>query len=256
VLADAQKMADQNQLPAALLALGGIPKNSQRFPLAQQLQQDWAQELLQQATQHYSQANLKTALQVLASIPATSPAFQQAHSLATQWRQEASWLHQAQAAAQAERWQTVINVLKRLEDRPLYQSTLVQTLLQSAMSRIYQPSDRLLKVASSTTSDTATIQPQIPRLPTVKDSLETIPDATKLEIEIKQALTWAQPQKPAAIAQINFPTPPNQTPIELKKQSPASTSLFPVKSPQRTATEQLQKPAIAPPESFSEEKRE
>lgn len=251
VLADAQKMADQNRLPDAILALGGIPKNSQKFTLAQQMQNDWAQELLQQATQHYSQADLKTALKLLASIPTTSPSFQQAKTLSAQWRQEASWLYQAQASAQAGRWQAVLNALKRLEDRPLYQSTLVQTLLQSMLSRVYQPDDRLLRATSSLSSSAAAIRIQMPKIPAVANSLETIPDSNKLEIETTQALTWAQPQKPSAIAQVEPPKVREQTSTESKERSPAITPLFPVKSPQHTATEQLQKPAIAPPESFS-----
>lgn len=252
VLTQAQAMVDRDRVPEAILALGGIPKNSQQFPLAQQLQNEWAQDLLEQATQRYAQADLKPALQLLQSIPATSPAFSEAQALSQQWRQEADWFNQAQAAVQAGQWQGVMRSLQRLEGSSLYHSSRVQTMLQLAMSQAFAPDRRLVEVAASNTETTVTSQPKIPTVQSSSTTLDSLPNPTQLEIKTDKALTWAQPQKASAIAKPHQSQVRPQGSSSRNRQQLPTDPIFPIKVPQRSAT-QPPPPAIAPPESFPAE---
>jgi hypothetical protein len=146
-LEQAQVIANRNQPAAAIRKIAGIPKNSQHFKVAQQLQEDWSQELLQQATRECHQARVARAITMLNQIP--SPHLQtRILELRQSWQQQGQWLNRAIAAKNANDWQGMINALDQLEETPLYNSVLVQGLLQQATSKLYEPDATMLQVAA------------------------------------------------------------------------------------------------------------
>ncbi|MDX2239074.1 MAG: hypothetical protein NW224_00145 [Leptolyngbyaceae cyanobacterium bins.302] len=236
VLTQAQETAKRDRLPEAIISLGGIPKNSRHYPLAKQLQDDWSRELLQRATQQHQQANLSVALKLLNTIPSVSQHYSHAMELSKQWRWEATLMNRINQAKAAGNWNAVANVLKQLEGTSLYQSTLIQKIVQDAMSQQWQPDSHLMQIAS----DTATIAPassirrsgSMPQLPEVP--VETTPQNSQLDIATEQALTWAQPPRPKAIAK----TPPQKTTTTQPNNGDTSTPtpMFPYQRPNPTAT--------------------
>lgn len=245
----AQELANRDRLSAALLELGGIPKNSQHFSSAQQLQREWGQELLQQATQEYRQARLLQAVTVLKQIPVSCPLFQEAQTLAQQWQSEAAVLQQAQYAAKAKRWSDVIQILKQLENSPLYQSNLVQASLQVATHQSYTLDQTLINTASSTTNSAANLPIQVPNLPASELAIADLPNLPPLAIETATALTWTQPKKPPKVADANRSQSHSNTSNQVSNTAP-SAPLFPVNQPEVTAVKQPPQSAIAPPETL------
>lgn len=143
----AQSAASRDQLTAAVETVAGIPKNSQYYEVAQQLEEDWSKELVQQATNHFQQAEVTTSIALIDKIPETSQWHDRGVELKQQWRKQAQLLKQAKSAKSAEDWQGTINAIKALEGTPLYHSLPVQELLQQAMINRYEPDPALLQIA-------------------------------------------------------------------------------------------------------------
>lgn len=143
----AQAAASHDQLTAAVETVAGIPKNSQYYEVAQQLEEDWSKELVRQATNYFQQAEVKTSISLLDKIPETSEWHDRGTELKQQWEKQAQLLNRAQSAKSAEDWQGTINAIKALEGSPLYNSLPVQELLQQAMIKRYEPDPALLQIA-------------------------------------------------------------------------------------------------------------
>lgn len=143
----AQAAASRDQLTTAVEVVAGIPKNSQHYEVAQQLEEDWSKELVQQATNRFQQADVKTSIALLDKIPETSQWHDRGTELKQQWKQQAQLLSQAKSAKTAQDWQKTINAIKALEGTPLYNSLPVQELLQQAMINRYEPDPVLLQIA-------------------------------------------------------------------------------------------------------------
>ncbi len=149
LLEQAQASAKQNQFTQAITTLAGIPKNSRHYEMAQQLQEDWSQELVGQASSSYQQAQLTTAITTLSAIPATSRSHDRAMELQNRWKQQSAQLNRAIAAKKSGDWQAEINAIQSLEGTPLYQTLPVQELLQQAISNRYEPDPTLLRIATA-----------------------------------------------------------------------------------------------------------
>lgn len=147
LLEQAQAIAQRQQYAKALPLIVAIPKNSQSYGLAQQLQEDWAREVLEQATQHYQQARVAKAMAILGAIPPNSPFSDRASRLRSQWSREAKWLTKALTAKQAGHWQAANDALNALEGSPLYQSLMVQDLVQQVTLKLYEPDETLMRMA-------------------------------------------------------------------------------------------------------------
>lgn len=147
LLEQAQAIAQRHQYAKALSLMVAIPKNSQSYAVAQQLQEDWAREVLEQATQHYQQARVAKAMAILGSIPPNSPFSDRASRLRSQWSREAKWLTKALSASQAGQWQTAHAALNALAGSPLYQSLLVQDLVQQVTLKLYEPDATMMRMA-------------------------------------------------------------------------------------------------------------
>lgn len=152
LLNQAQAAASRDQFPQAVKIVAGIPKNSQHYPLVQQLQEDWSRELVRQATNHCQQAEVATAIALVDSIPDTSQWHDRGTELKLKWSQQNKLFKQAIAAKSAQNWQGAIDAIQSLEGSPLYNSLPVQELLQQAMIKRYEPDAALLKIATADSS--------------------------------------------------------------------------------------------------------
>ena len=170
LLAQAQALVGQNQFTQAVDLIGGIPKNSHHYGMAQQLQEDWSRELVRQATSEYRQARLGKALTMLNTIPSVSQLHDRVSDLQQRWGKQNTLLQQAIVLKQAGDWQGVTDTIKLLEGTPMYQSLLVQGLLQQAMTQLYKPDAAMLQIAMEdlpavqlavAASDTPSVMPSL-----------------------------------------------------------------------------------------------
>lgn len=148
-LEKAQSLVDREQLAQAVSTITGVPKNSRYYGKAQKLQDDWSEELMRRAKNHYQQGQIKAAMTLLMAIPATSPMSDRVTELRQNWSRQARILNQALSARKSGDWQTTISALQSLEGLPIYNSVLVQDLLQQAMMELYEPDKTLLEIATS-----------------------------------------------------------------------------------------------------------
>lgn len=147
VINQAQSAASRDRYTAAIETISGIPKNSQHYELAQQLEEDWSQELFRQASNHFQQAEVAKSIALINKIPDTSHWHTRAVELKQRWTEQGKLMNQALAAQSAKDWQRTIQTLKALEGSPLYNSLPVQDLLQRAMVNLYEPDPSLLEIA-------------------------------------------------------------------------------------------------------------
>jgi len=166
----AQAAASRDQLAAAVETVAGIPKNSQHYEVAQQLEEDWSKELVRQATNHFQQAEVRTSIALIDKIPETSQWHDRGTELKQRWKQQAKLFNQAMAAKSAQDWQGTINAIKALEGSPLYNSLPVQELLQQAMIKRYEPDPALLQIAV----EDAPMMPTMPQ----SESIKTVSSST------------------------------------------------------------------------------
>lgn len=192
LLKQAHTAANNDRLAEAIASAASIPKNSQHYDMAQRLQEDWSQELLQRASNCYQQADLTMAMTMLNAIPQMSQRHERANELHDRWSQQATLLNQAVAAKEAGDWRGVMNTLKALEGTQLYQSTQVQTLLQQATNKAFASDTTLLQMASAKPSNSYATS-----LPTETGRLASLSipssQSSNLSIDINQALEWARP---------------------------------------------------------------
>ncbi|MBW4472166.1 MAG: hypothetical protein KME45_17435 [Stenomitos rutilans HA7619-LM2] len=158
LVVQAQALVDRNQLTQAVDLVAGIPKNSQHYGMAQQLQDDWSRELLRQAASECRQGRVGKALLMLNTIPSQSQLHDRITELRQRWGNQDKLLQQAIALKQRSDWQGVIDTVKALEGAPMYQSLLVQGMLQQAMTQLYKPDAAMLQVAME---DLPTVQPAV-----------------------------------------------------------------------------------------------
>jgi hypothetical protein len=158
LLAQTQALVGRNQFTQAVDLIGGIPKNSRHYGMARQLQEDWSRELLRQAAGECEQARVSQALSMLDTIPSTSQLHDRVSELQQRWRKQETVLRQAIALKQAGNWQGVTDTVKALEGTPMYQSLLVQGLVQQAMTQLYKPDAAMLQIAME---DLPTVQPAV-----------------------------------------------------------------------------------------------
>jgi hypothetical protein len=161
LLNQAQASASRDQLTEAVKIIAGIPKNSRHHELAQQLEDDWARELVRQATTHFQQADVTTAIALLETIPNTSQWHDRVTELRDRWSQQAKLYDRAIAAKSATDWQGAIDAIKLLEGSPIYNSLPVQELLQQAMTKLYEPDATLVQIAAADAPMMAVAPPEM-----------------------------------------------------------------------------------------------
>ncbi|MBW4693652.1 MAG: hypothetical protein KME27_18055 [Lyngbya sp. HA4199-MV5] len=158
LVTQAQALVDRKQLTQAVDLIAGMPKNSQHYGMSQQLQEDWSLELLRQATSECRQGRVGKALLMLNTVPPQSQLHDRIIELRQRWGNQDKLLQQAIALKQGRDWQGVIDTIKALEGAPIYQSLLVQGMLQQAMTQLYKPDATMLQVAME---DLPTVQPAV-----------------------------------------------------------------------------------------------
>ena len=169
LLNQAQSAASRDQLTAAVDTVAGIPKNSQHYEMAQQLEEGWSKELMRQATNQFRQAEVTTAIAMIDKIPETSQWHGRGIEIKQQWKQQAKLFTQARSAKSAKDWQGTINAIKEMEGTPLYNSLPVQELLQQAMINRYEPDPDLLQLAIED-APTLPVLPQSEAIKTISAS--------------------------------------------------------------------------------------
>jgi hypothetical protein len=147
LLAQAQALVGRDQLTQAVDLIAGIPKNSQHYGMARQLQEDWSRELLRQAASECQQGRVGKAILMLDTIPSNSQLHDRIAELRQRWSKQDKLLQQAIALKKAGDWQGVVDTIKTLEGAPMYQSLLVQGLLQQGVTQLYKPDAAMLQVA-------------------------------------------------------------------------------------------------------------
>jgi hypothetical protein len=194
LLAQAHASADADRIAEAITIVAGIPKNSQHHGVAQQLQEDWSQELLERATNRYQQADMPMAMTMLNAIPQTSQRYDRATELRDRWQQQTTALDQALAAKDIGDWTSVIAALGTLEGTDLYHSALVQQLLQQATQKQFEPDAALMQLAATAaTASSQEIPLSIPSTIPSTVSIDPVPQPTNLVVALDQALEWARP---------------------------------------------------------------
>jgi len=161
LLEQAQILANRNQPATAIHKVAAIPTNSQHFKVAQQLQEDWSRELLREAKSECQQARVVKAISMLNDIPSVRLQTR-VIELRQRWQQQNVLLNRAIAAKNTKNWQGVITAIKTLEETPLYNSLLVQEMLQQATTKLYEPDATMLQVATKglTTGQPAIATPE------------------------------------------------------------------------------------------------
>lgn len=203
LLKQGQAAAESDRLSEALAIVAGIPANSRHHVMAEKLQQDWSQELIQTAANHYQKAELDMALSILDAVPATSPLHLRATELKENWLQDATLLAQADLAKDSRDWEIVIDSLKSLEDKPLYHSLVVQDLLQQAIEQRFKPDTSMLKLAVvNAETEPSAVEPapetKAPAPIANLSNTNAIAAPTDSVIDLEQALEWAKPPAPIA----------------------------------------------------------
>jgi len=235
LIEQAQTLASQNRIPEAIALVAAIPKNTRYSDLAYQLQEGWSQEMLDEATHHYRQADLSRALNLLKAIPATSTQYSRVTQLKQKWQQDAAQLHRAIAASKAGAWQEVIRRLETFKNTPLFQSLPVQQLWQTAMTEMLEPDSTLLQIASkmdSTSLSTASLPPSAARRLSPPSLPSPLPPSSSRPSRARPFLVNSavppKSAKPDRVAVAPRPAPAKQDRPSEKKQrfdaSPSSTS--------------------------------
>lgn len=195
LLRQAQTAANDDRLAAALSTVTGIPKNSQHYERARELQENWSQELVQRATNRCQQGDIAAAIAMLEAVPPSSQRYARATDLRESWSEQAVLLQQARSARAASDWSTVVAALEALKGTPLYSSLPVQQLLQQAISRNFQPNAAMMQLASNRLAPQVGAAPaaSAPPTPAAPARLDAIASTPTLEIDLAQAMEWAQP---------------------------------------------------------------
>jgi hypothetical protein len=247
LLSQAQTLASRDHFTEALATAAGIPKNSQSYNLAQQLQEDWSQELLQRAVGNCQKGQMTAAIAMLNIIPAESEQYSRAIELRARWQRQASVLNQAIVARNSADWQKVADSLKLIEGTQLYQSAPVQTLLQQSIQNLYSPDQSLLGLASQPELEQIQQTGNFSTVP-IRSSTPTIAssqnEATPLPMDLGQAIALAHPAPvdsslPQFSKQSNFP-------FYSSKNAPSAPSQIPIQISKRIAPPD-QEPSIASP---------
>lgn len=234
LIAQAKTKANHQQFPEAVAIVASIPKNSRYHEAAQQYQEAWSLELIEQANNAYQQAKLGAALALLDKIPSTTSQSARVSEIRTRWIKEAKPFNQALAAQKANDWPAVLTALNSLEDTPLYHSLAVQNLLQQAMNKQFEPDAALMQMANEASAPATAIgvQPALPSASSVASNLPIapLPTAESSPIDLHQAIAWAQPLHSKRSSFLNSQTKPNLTPNKLAiapwiRNAPAAASV-------------------------------
>ncbi|MBF2025184.1 MAG: hypothetical protein IGS48_00245 [Oscillatoriales cyanobacterium C42_A2020_001] len=149
LLVKAQTLASQDQFADAIKLLEGVPRNSRHYKTIQQLEEDWSRELFRQANADCQQGQMAGAIARLDAIPARSQLRHRAIELRQRWSKHDTLVKQAIAANKVGAWQEAIDAIQALEGTPVYYSLPVQTLLQQAMTNLYEPDTTFLNIATT-----------------------------------------------------------------------------------------------------------
>ncbi len=153
--------AQQMQNPADAIALLKIPSTSKHFQVAQQLQQTFSRQILENGEMEHRQGNLAKAITVLRAIPPSDPVANRAQSLQKVWIAEAKQLGAVRGAISQGKWMVALQGLEKLSGSELFGTPLVQNSLQQVIS---QATPQIVITASPPTPIKAPVLNPLPEL--------------------------------------------------------------------------------------------
>lgn len=130
-LEKAQSTTDPDQ---ALRLIEGIPRNSQHYADAKQLEQALMPQVIDSAKSLYQQGNFAGAIALVKSIPASVPESQESQSLAQNWAQDSQQVATIQQMIADHHPTQAIAQIDRLRSEALLNNPMVQDLLAEAKS--------------------------------------------------------------------------------------------------------------------------
>jgi len=130
-LEKAQSTPDPDQ---ALRLIEGIPRNSQHFSDAKQLEQALMPQVIDLAKSLYQQGNFTSAIALVKSIPASGTEAQESQSLAQNWAQDSQQVATIQQMIANHRPAEAIAQIDQLRSETLLNNPMVQDLLAEAKS--------------------------------------------------------------------------------------------------------------------------
>ncbi|BAS60112.1 serine/threonine kinase (plasmid) [Leptolyngbya boryana IAM M-101] len=220
MLQQAESLASRDRFAQALQKVQGIPRNSRHFFQAQQFQESWSKEVLQQALEQYRQGSLDQALVSLKPIPSSASITSQVKAFRTAWTQEARFLNQALSAAANRDWSNTLRSLESLRGTGTYTTPRVQTLLEQAIANAFDPSATTIRLATTPVIQSVPFTLSIPPL-----TQFTPPKLTPLAVNTEKAIAQSEPHTAATTVATNSSAAPNRTaPVPV-------TPLLPVPSP-------------------------
>lgn len=220
MLKQAESLASRDRFAQALQEVQGIPRNSRHFFQAQQFQESWSKEVLQQALEQYRQGKLDQAVASLKPIPSGASITSQAQAFRTAWTQEARFLNQALSAAANRDWSNALRSLEALRGTGTYTTPRVQTLLEQAIANAFDPSVTTIRLATAPHNQSAPYTQSIPPL-----TQFTPPRLTPLAVDTEAAIAQSEPRTADTTVATNPPAALNQTALV------PVTPVLPVPSP-------------------------
>jgi len=127
-LQKARQLAVSGKFVAAITTASHISSGSQLQPEVQQLEQTWAQQVLQLGWDQYHAGNLKKAIAYAQSIPPTTPRDQIVQSTITKWQTDwqvaATRFRETQQAFDQNKWQQAIKLAQLPTNNRFWQNKL------------------------------------------------------------------------------------------------------------------------------------
>ncbi|GAP99598.1 hypothetical protein [Leptolyngbya sp. NIES-2104] len=202
MLKQAESLAARDRFAQALQEVQGIPRNSRSFQQAQEFQESWSKEVLQQALEQYRQGNLDQALVALRPIPFGVSVRSQAQAFQKAWTQEAKFLNQALSAATNRDWSSTLRSLEALRGTGTYTTPRVQTLLEQAIANAFDPSITTIRLATAPPVQSSPFTQPIAPL-----TQFTPPRLTPLAVDTESAIAQSEPRTAETTVASNPPAP-------------------------------------------------
>ncbi|MDX2097361.1 MAG: serine/threonine-protein kinase [Leptolyngbyaceae cyanobacterium bins.59] len=135
----AQTLAKTGQLSEAMTLATQIPDQSSLAPEVKKSLNQWAEQLLKQATENYQQGRMKEATALVKAIPASTTIAQTAQTRLTEWQKAWKTDHDrwkaAQTAQKAGEWQKVLTETSQISKIPFWEKKTA-ALITTAQARL------------------------------------------------------------------------------------------------------------------------
>ncbi|ELS04712.1 serine/threonine protein kinase [Xenococcus sp. PCC 7305] len=135
----AKDLAEQSNLKDAIALAAQVPEDANLYSQAQQLMSQWADKMLEIASNKYQEGNLQLAIAIAEAVPALTPTAEKVEATIAQWEEE--WqkntlhLQTAQQKLSEGRWQDAIKEAQQLSNTDYWQKQ-GQPIIDQAKAKI------------------------------------------------------------------------------------------------------------------------